>query len=67
MRALLPAYAVAIITLCLSLPYFLESEKHWLKQDTLLRIDPTAPDLGAYEYKVAARKRTELKQILGIE
>lgn len=62
--ALLPAYAVGIIALCLTLPIFTSSEKHWMKQDTLFRIDPDAPDLGAYEYKVAAQKRKELNAIL---
>ena len=62
--ALLPAYAAGIIALCLTLPLFIASEKHWMKQDTLFKIDPDAPDLGAYEYKVAAQKRKELKAIL---
>lgn len=63
--ALLPAYGIAVICLCLILPLLLASEKHWLKQDTLFHIDPAAADLGAYEYKVAAQKRKELNTILG--
>jgi hypothetical protein len=62
--ALLPAYAVAIIALCLTLPLFISAEKHWMKQDTLFRISPDAADLGAYEYKVAAQKRKEINAIL---
>lgn len=64
--ALLPAYASAIIALCLTVPLFVASEKHWMKQDTLFRVNPDAPDLGAYEYKVAAQKRKEINAILGL-
>ena len=64
--ALLPAYAVAIIALCLTLPLFISSEKHWMKQDALFRINPDAADLGAYEYKVALQKRKEINVILGL-
>ena len=65
--ALLPAYAAAIIALCLTIPMFISGEKHWIAKDTLFRIDPDAPDLGAYEFKVAAQKRKEINAILGIE
>jgi hypothetical protein len=42
-------------------------EKRWLARETLLRIDPGAPDLGAYEFKVAAQKRREINAITGTE
>ncbi len=63
--AALPAYAVAIILLCLTLPIHLAAEQRWLARDTLFRIDPEAADLGAYEFKVAAQKRRELNAIMG--
>lgn len=65
--ALLPAYAAAIIALCLTIPIFISGEKHWIAKDTLFRIDPSAPDLGAYEFKIAAQKRKEIKAILEID
>jgi hypothetical protein len=65
--ALPPAYAMGIIALCLCLPIFIASEKDWLAQDTLFRTAPDAPDLGAYEFKVAAEKRREINAILGFE
>jgi hypothetical protein len=63
--AALPAYAVAIVLLCLTLPIHLAAERHWVAKDTLFRIDPDAVDLGAYEFKVAAQKRRELNAIMG--
>lgn len=65
--AVLPAYPVAIVTLCLLLPIYQAGEKHWLAKETLNRIDPDAPDLGAYEFKLAAQKRKETNAIMGIE
>lgn len=63
--ALLTAYATAIIALCLTIPLFIASEKHWIAQDTLFRIKPDALDFGAYEFRVAAQKRKETNAILG--
>jgi len=65
--AVLPAYAVAVVALCLILPMHAAGEKRWLAKETLLRIDPYAPDLGAYEFKVAAQKRKEINAITGVK
>lgn len=65
--AVIPAYAVAVAAVCLTLPIHHASEKRWLARETLLRIDPAAPDLGAYEFKVAAQKRKEINAITGVE
>lgn len=63
--AVIPAYPLAIICLCLTLPLYHQGEKYWLPKDKLHLIDPDAPDLGAYEFKVAAQKRKETNAILG--
>jgi hypothetical protein len=65
--AVLPAYPITIILLCALTPIYSAGEKRWLAQETLLRIDPDAPDLGAYEFKVAAQKRMEINAITGVE
>lgn len=65
--AVLPTYPIAIVVLCLLLPIYHAGEKHWMQKETLLRIDPDAPDLGAYEFKIAAQKRKEINEIMGIE
>ena len=64
--ALPAAHAAGIIALCLTLPLITVSEKHWLPQDTLFQLDPDAPDLGAYEFKVSAQVRKETNSALGI-
>jgi hypothetical protein len=65
--AVLPAYPIAIVLLCSLTPIYSAGEKRWLAQETLLRIDPDAPDLGAYEFKVSAQKRKEINAITGVE
>lgn len=65
--AVLPAYAVAVAALCLTLPMHASAEKRWLAKETLLRIDPNAPALEAYEFKIAAQKRKEINAITGVE
>jgi hypothetical protein len=63
----LHAYPITIIFLCALTPIYSGGEKRWLAQETLLRIDPDAPDLGAYEFTVAAQKRKEINAITGVE
>jgi hypothetical protein len=65
--AVLPAYPIAIILLSALMPIYSAAEKRWLAKETLLRIDPDAPDLGAYEFKVAAQKRKEINAITGVK
>lgn len=65
--AVIPAYPLAIIALCLVLPMYHAGEKYWLPKDKLHLVDPDAPDLGAYEFKIAALKRKEINAILGID
>lgn len=65
--AVLPAYPIAIILLCALTPIYSAGEKRWLAKETLLRIDLDAPDLGAYEFKIAAQKRKEINAITGVE
>ena len=65
--AVLPAYPIAIIALCALTPIYSAREKRWLAKETLLRINPEASDLGAYEFKVTARKRKEINAITGVE
>jgi hypothetical protein len=65
--AVLPAYPIGIIALCTLTPIYSAGEKRWLAKETLLRINPDAPDLGAYEFKVTAQKRKEINAITGVE
>lgn len=65
--AVLPAYPIAIIALCSLTPLYFAWEKHWIAKETLIRINPHALDLGAYEFKVAAQIRKEINTITGNE
>lgn len=65
--AVLPAYALSAMALCSLIPIYRAAESYWVPKDQLILIDPDAPDLGAYEFKVAAQKRRETMAILGIE
>ena len=65
--AVLPAYALAVLALCALMPIFSAGEKRWLAKEALLRIDPDDPNLGAYEYKIAAQRRKEINAILGVD
>lgn len=65
--AVIPAYPLAIIALCLTLPLYHQGEKYWLPQDELFLINPDSPDIGAYEFRVAAQMRKEINAILGME
>ncbi len=63
--AVIPAYPLAIIALCLSMLPYLEGETYWIPKDKLHLIDPDAPDLGAYECRVAVQLRKETNAIMG--
>jgi hypothetical protein len=63
--AALAIYPIVIAILCLLIPIYQNSERHWMAKETLLKINPDVQDLGAYEYKVAAQLRKEINAILG--
>ncbi len=65
--AALPAYAIAAVAMIALIPAHQARERHWVVQDTLIRIDPMASEPDTYEFRVAAVKRAEIKAILGIE
>jgi hypothetical protein len=64
--AVLPVYLAAIAVTPLLLPVYKASEIHWLAQDTLFNPDADAPDLGLYDFRLAAQKRKETREILGL-
>lgn len=65
--AILPCLSFAIIAVLVVLPVYKASEIHWLAQDTLYSINPDAPDLGQYEFRIAAQKRKEIREALSME
>lgn len=65
--AVLPAYPLSILALCITLPIYIKAERQGLVEDKLIFIDPETSELGAYEFKVAAQKRKEINAILGFK
>lgn len=45
---------------------FKASEANWLSKDRLHNLDPELPDFGSYEVRLAAQKRKETREILGL-
>ncbi len=64
--ALAPAYASAVLAICLVLPFLSLSERHWVARDTLMGFSPSTAGLGRYEYEVALQRRLETSCILGL-
>ena len=59
-----PAYAFAAITLCALIPLHIAAERSWVRQDSLLRIQPNPAMPGSYEFQIANQKRAETTAIL---
>lgn len=63
-RVLVPAYALGMLLLAASMPFYHAAEKRWLAQDRLMEISPEAPAMSRYEWEVAQAMREELLEIL---
>jgi hypothetical protein len=63
-RILVPAYALGMLLMAASMPFYHAAEKRWLAQDRLMEITPEAPALSRYEWQVAQAMRAELLEIL---
>ena len=63
-RVLVPAYALGMLLMAASMPFYHAAEKRWLEQDRLMKISPEAPAMSRYEGEVAQAMREELLEIL---
>jgi len=63
-RALVPAYAAAVILMIGVIPIFKAGEKHWLRQDRLTMFDPARPAPSIYQYEIIEQARKELREVL---
>jgi hypothetical protein len=63
-RTLIPAYALGMLLMAASMPFYHAAEKRWLAQDRLMEITPEAPALSRYEWEVAQAMRAELLEVL---
>jgi hypothetical protein len=63
-RALLPAYATALLLLSLLVPFHHARDKHWTKLNVLTKIEPGVPAMTRYEYEIENQVRKELLELL---
>lgn len=66
-RVLVPAYASAMLIMISLVPVFNAAGQYWFKRDTFMKLDPSSPGMGTYEYKVAVQLQKELREILGYD
>jgi hypothetical protein len=63
-RALIPAYATAMLLMAAAAPGHKTAERYWFQRDAIMRMDPAFPAMSPYEYKVARQLREEIREIL---
>ena len=64
---LVRVYAVALLVIALASIGFKASERYWFKRDWMSKFDVSGPGWNAYESKVAAQMRKELRETLGYD
>ncbi len=63
-RVLLPGWAIAFVTLAVTVPLHHAIERHWMKKDRLMEITPDNPALSRYEWLVTQQLRREIRDKL---
>jgi hypothetical protein len=65
--ALVKVYAAAMLVIALASLGFKASERYWFRQDWMTKFDVAGPGWSAFESKVAAQMRKELRETLGYD
>ena len=65
--ALVKAYAAAMLVIALASLGFKASERYWFQRDWMSKFDASGPGWNAYESKVTAQIRKELRETLGYD
>jgi hypothetical protein len=63
-RALVPAYAFAMLMMAIAIPIHHAMEKHWTRRDMLTKIEPGVPSINRYEHEISRLMREELLEVL---
>lgn len=66
-RAMVPVCGVGMLLLVGLTPVFKIAERHWFREDRLIKFDPARPGWSGSEYEIALAMRQELRRILGYE
>jgi hypothetical protein len=64
-QAMVPVCGVGMLLMAGLAPVFKGAERHWFREDRLMKFDPARPGLSGYEYQIAVEMRKELRGILG--
>lgn len=63
-RAVIPAYAAAMILMMLAMPLYHIEERHWFARDEFSRLSVAKPSYTPYEYEVTQALQEELRDII---
>jgi hypothetical protein len=64
-QAMVPVCGAGMLLLAGLTPLFKGAERHWFREDRLMKFDPARPGWSGYEYEIALEMRKELRGILG--
>lgn len=66
-RALIPAYATAMLLMVAAAPFHKAAERAWFRRDTTMTAVPGFPAVSPYDYAVAKRIRQDIREVLGMK
>ena len=66
-RALIPAYASAMLLMVMAAPFHKAAERAWFRRDTTMTSVPGFPAVSPYDYRVAEEIRRNIREILGMD
>lgn len=65
-RALIPAYASAMLLMVMAAPFHKAAERAWFRRDTTMTSVPGFPAVSPYDYRVAEEIRRDIREVLGM-
>ncbi len=66
-RALIPAYATAMLLMVMAAPIHKAAERAWFRRDTTMTSVPGFPAVSPYDYRVAEEIRRDIREVLGMK
>ncbi len=66
-RALVPAYATAMLLMMVAAPFHKAAEHAWFRRDTTMTSVPGFSAVSPYDYRVAEQFRQNIRESLGVE
>lgn len=66
-RALIPAYATAMLLQMMAAPFHKAAERAWFRRDTTMTSVPGFSAVNPYDYRVAEEIRQDTREVLGMK